>query len=120
MYQKLTVRSFFLSYRRARIYVNLFAIILAKIAFGESVTSPPPFQAIHRGGINFQERLMEALDINSTRHWEGPIKKFTLASTKAKENPGKGVNFASSGCGIIDATSAIDVTSHYHPQCTNL
>ncbi|CAI9280232.1 unnamed protein product [Lactuca saligna] len=79
-----------------------------KIAFGESVTSPPPFQAIHRGGISFQESLMKALDINSTRHWEGPIKRFTLASTRAKENPGKGVNFASSGCGIIDATSAID------------
>ncbi|KAL4585079.1 hypothetical protein LXL04_009693 [Taraxacum kok-saghyz] len=79
-----------------------------KIALGETVTSPPPYQSIYGKGISFMDALMEALDVDSKRHWDGPIKSFTKASTGAKENPGKGINFASSGCGIIDATSAID------------
>ncbi|KAI3765663.1 hypothetical protein L2E82_15704 [Cichorium intybus] len=92
----------------------------AKIAFGESVTSPPPFRSVYGDGVKSNEMLLEALDINSTRHWEGPIKNFSLASLKGKENPGKGINFASSGCGILDATSAIDQANSMTQQLTQV
>ncbi|KVH96550.1 SGNH hydrolase-type esterase domain-containing protein [Cynara cardunculus var. scolymus] len=82
----------------------------AKVALGESVTSPPPFQSLYDTGNTFSANLVKAIDFDPMRPWETPTKDFNFASMEAdKENPARGINFASSGSGIIDKTSAIDV-----------
>ncbi|XP_024989368.1 GDSL esterase/lipase At1g74460-like [Cynara cardunculus var. scolymus] len=83
--------------------------VLAKVALGESVTSPPPFQSLYDTGNTFSANLVKAIDFDPMRPWETPTKDFNFASMEAdKENPARGINFASSGSGIIDKTSAID------------
>ncbi|KAJ9560764.1 hypothetical protein OSB04_005924 [Centaurea solstitialis] len=92
----------------------------AKVALGESVTSPPPFHALYKREGVFSENLVKAIDFDPKRPWVTP-KGFDLAwEGTEKENPAKGINFASSGAGIIDKTSAIDLSVPVTEQLNEL
>ncbi|KAI3718245.1 hypothetical protein L6452_19107 [Arctium lappa] len=93
----------------------------AKVALGESVTSPPPFQSLYNTGNTFSASLAKAIDFDPMRPWETPNKDFNFASIGMdKENPARGINFASSGAGIIDKTSAIDQSVAITQQLSQL
>ncbi|XP_076942684.1 GDSL esterase/lipase At5g55050-like [Bidens hawaiensis] len=84
------------------------ADFIARVVFGNSVTSPPAYLSLFYGGVYSEKRLANAIDFSPRRRWRRPINRLQPVSLVGRENPAVGVNFASSGTAILDINSAVD------------
>nr|GEY69186.1 GDSL esterase/lipase At5g55050-like [Tanacetum cinerariifolium] len=96
------------------------ADFMARVAFGESVTSPPAYLSLFYGGKYGEKRLTTAIDFNRRRRWQRPVKSFNSPSRAIRENPAIGVNFASSGTAILDTNTAVDQALSISDQKTRI
>ncbi|KAD6795635.1 hypothetical protein R6Q59_020473 [Mikania micrantha] len=84
------------------------ADFIARVVFGDTVTSPPAYLSLFFGGKYAENRLAKLMDFNPRRRWRRPTDGFGPVSLVARENPAIGINFASSGTAILDINSAVD------------
>ncbi|KAI3774254.1 hypothetical protein L1987_48802 [Smallanthus sonchifolius] len=84
------------------------ADFIARVVFGESVTSPPAYLSLFFGGKYSEKRLARAIDFDRRTRWKRPTNGFNHVSLVGRENPAMGVNFASSGTALLDINSAVD------------
>ncbi|KAL8188690.1 hypothetical protein R6Q57_029710 [Mikania cordata] len=84
------------------------ADFIARVVFGDTVTSPPAYLSLFFGGKYTENRLAKLMDFNPRRRWRRPTDGFGPVSLVARENPAIGINFASSGTAILDINSAVD------------
>ncbi|PWA92699.1 SGNH hydrolase-type esterase domain-containing protein [Artemisia annua] len=96
------------------------ADFMARVAFGESVTSPPAFLSLFYDGIYDEKRLATAIDFNRRRRWQRPVRSFNSPSRAIRENPAIGINFASAGSAILDFNTAVDQALTVSNQVTQL
>ncbi|XP_071688832.1 GDSL esterase/lipase At5g55050-like [Rutidosis leptorrhynchoides] len=97
------------------------ADFMARVAFGETVTSPPAFLSLFSHGKYAESRLQKAINFQrSRRRWRHPFHAFNSSSVQIKENPAVGINFASSGTAILDINTAVDQAVPITEQMTQL
>ncbi|KAK9050196.1 hypothetical protein SSX86_030836 [Deinandra increscens subsp. villosa] len=88
------------------------ADFIARVVFGDSVTSPPAYLSLFHSGKYSEKRLVKALDLSPRRgrwrRWRRPTTGSNPVSLVPRENPAVGINFASSGTAILDVNSAVD------------
>ncbi|KAK9070852.1 hypothetical protein SSX86_009420 [Deinandra increscens subsp. villosa] len=100
------------------------ADFIARVVFGDSVTSPPAYLSLFHSGKYSEKRLVKALDLSPRRgrwrRWRRPTTGSNPVSLVPRENPAVGINFASSGTAILDVNSAVDLYIIFCPHFTFL